>query len=150
MHQLQGNEYEVPEMQVSAIGGGLGAMGGISGAAGVTGGGPAAAGNSAAAGASGTSSLEGTFLKGTTPAGMEALSQNAEDLGNVSLLFTLIILALLEKGDKDDSSSASVLGFLAGFALASQLGQSLGSQSGQTVPATTGAAGLGGQLDLQA
>ena len=136
-------------MQVSAIGGGLGAMGGISGASGVTGGVSAAAANSGTAASSATGSLDGTFLQGTTPAGIEALSQSAEDLGNVSLLFTLIILALLEKGDKDDNGSSSVLGFLAGFALASQLGQSLGSQSGQAIPASTGAEGLGSQLDLQ-
>ena len=137
-------------MQVSAIGGGLGATGGISGASGVTGGAATSAAGSAAAGASATGSLDGTFLQGTVPAGIEALSQGAEDLGNMSLLFTLIILALLEKGDKEGSTGSSVLGFLAGFALASQLGQSLGSQSGQSIPATTSAEGLGGQLDLQA
>lgn len=117
-----------------------------------------AAAGSAAAGAEATGfdapgSLEGTFLQGTVPASLESLSDVAENFGDISLLFTLLILALLDKSDEEGGGGgvAGALGFLAGLSLASQLGQSFGgNQSGQSIAATGGAGGVGGQLDLSA
>ena len=144
-------------MQVSAVGGmgaGGGAAGAVGGAAGATAGtagASAAAAGSAAAGAEAAGSIEGTFLQGTVPAGLEALSEVAENFGDISLLFTLLILALLDKNDEDGGGAAGALGLLVGLSLASQLGQSFGGdQPGQSIAATGGTGGLGGQLDVSA
>ena len=137
-------------MQVSGIG-----AAGVGGASALSGGAATTAGSSAAgvpaanstAGSEQSASLDGTFLEGTVPAGLEALSDTVKDLTARNLLFTLIILALLEKGDKDGSAGAAVVGFLAGLSLASQLSQASGSPANQSVPGID--SGLGGQLDLQ-
>lgn len=85
---------------------------------------------------------------------MESLSDVAENFGDVNLLFTLLILALLDKSDKEGGGgggAAGAISLLAGLSLASQLGQSFGGdQPGQSVAATSGGAGVGGQLDMSA
>lgn len=130
-------------MQVSAIGGiGAGAAGGVSGAA------AGSAAGAATAGSAASGSIEGTFLQGTTPAGPEALTDVSQNCGDVNLLFTLLILALLDKGDEKGGGVAGALSILAGLSLASQLGQTLGNQLGQSIAETSGAGGLGSQLDV--
>lgn len=148
-------------MEVAAVGGigaGTGTTGAVTGTSGVTGEAVAAGSTTEGAAATGataegtaaTGSLDGTFLEGTVPAGEEMLSQVGEDFGALDLLFTLLILALLENADKEGSGGAAVLGFLAGLALASQLGQALSDGLTQQLAGTAGSGGLGGQLDVSA
>ena len=82
------------------------------------------------------------------PAGIEALTQGPGDFNSISILITLMILALLEKDSDEEGNSSSALGFLAGLALAAQIGQAFGDQGGAGVPEVGGSGGLGGQLDV--
>lgn len=69
-------------------------------------------------------SLLDTFLEGTIPAGTEMLSDAFGDLNSIDLLIALLLLSAM-KGDDDDSGGGAALGFLAGLALAGQLGRSI-------------------------
>lgn len=145
-------------MQVGAIGGGVG-MGMPAGApAGVTAGSSAgasaagsAAGSTAAGSTADTASIDGKTLTGTIPAGLEMLSDVANDLNSIQILVILLLMAATQKdGEDQKSGGGAVLGFLAGLALAGQIGQSIGFDMQGQIPQTSPAGQVGANLNVTA
>jgi hypothetical protein len=126
-------------MQVSGIGGGAAAMGGgaIGGAQSSTAGGaiPTAASGTAAAGS----------------AQLQNLVDMMGGFNSAEILMALMLASAMSKGDDEESGSAA-MGFLAGLAMAGQLGQDLNisiEMSGCASP-TGGEFGGGQGLNVQA
>ena len=84
-----------------------------------------------------------------TPAGLDGLVNALGNYSSAQILMALWLLAAGRREDEDGSSHSAALGFLAGLALAGQLGQTLGIE--WNMPATGIEGGnTGGTLDASA
>jgi len=123
-----------------------GVAGGTSAGAGASAAGSAAAGSTAD-----SASIDGTTLTGTIPAGLEMLSEVGNDLNSIQILVMMLLMAATQNDDDDQKSGGgAVLGFLAGLALAGQIGQSTGFDMQASVPQTSPAGQVGGNLNVTA
>lgn len=147
-------------MSVGAVGGGM-AMGGAAAMGGV-----AAAGTGAGTGTAATGSTPGS----TSPAGtgdvstasnrdqtsaadrladpqvtirLEQLTELLKDFSSAEILIALMMLKAMEKDDEECGGGGSALGFLAGMAMANQLGQSSQIELNMQVPQVGGQASIG-------
>jgi len=109
--------------------------------------GPAAAGSTTEM--AGAASLDGKTLSGTIPAGLEMLSDVGNDFNSIQILVIMLLMAAVQQDDKDQKSGGgAALGFLAGLALAGQIGQSTGFDMPGTVPQASPAGQIGGNLNV--
>jgi hypothetical protein len=155
-------------MSVGAIGGGM-AMGGMGamGGAGATGAaatgaassGAAAAGETAGASkAAGQSEVDGPKTSTTSAKPWQTVAEMGEfagnsgkDLNSIDLLIALLLAAAMQGKDDDESSGgAAAMGFLAGLAMASQLGQSQSVGDMQAPVQEVSGGNTGGNINLTA
>ena len=138
-------------MQISGVGAGLiggGMLGGIGGSLNGLG----ATGNGLSVGNGLTAATSN--VNGALSADLRSFSESFSELTSVDILILLMLMAAAAKSREDDQSSGAAMGFLAGLALGSHLGQSMGQGviAGANIsPENFAVDGmLGAALDVQA
>ena len=136
-------------MQVSGIGGAATSGGGIAGLTGAAG---------SASGAGGIAGLSGSGgnldIQGGLPAGLRTLVGTLQDFSTAEILLALMLASAAGRDDDCCDSGGAALGFLAGLALAGQLGQSnqfgLQFNAAASLTGTSSGNGAGLSIDVQA
>lgn len=137
-------------MEVGAVGGmAMGGAGAMAGGAAV--GASTATASTGAASVCQNSAMDNInlrFLDGAFPFGLQNLAETLKNFSSAEILFTLMLLAAMEKDDKKSGGSSAAMGLLAGLAMAGQFGRGPELACGASVPQVGFEGGVGGNLNI--